>query len=217
MKSRIAWLVVALAFSVVPSALAQLRAGTVEINPFAGYLFGGEIAHLHNDFDDFDDFDHNHVDVDDDWNYGGRIGYNFTSLFQMEAEYARTETNFRLRLRNVPDQNLGDLRIEYFLGYATFNFGHSRVVPFFTIGAGGANLAPTLPGTPAESEVRFTTAAGGGVKVFVCPWFGFRFDGRFYSTWLGDDSRVYCDSDGFCHTRDWLPNFTATGGFIFAF
>ena len=213
MKSRVTLLVFAFALACVP-AFAQLRAGTVEINPFAGYLFGGELTHFH---DEFDDFDHNEIDIADDWNYGGRIGYNFTSLFQLEAEYSRTETNFVLRSHNFEDQEFGDLRLEYFLGYATFNFGHSRVVPFFTIGAGGANLAPTLPGTRAESEVRFTTAAGGGVKVFVCPWFGFRFDGRFYSTFLGDDSRVYCDSDGFCHTRDWLPNFTATGGFIFAF
>ena len=213
MKSRVAFLVLALALACAPAAVAQLRAGTVEINPFAGYLFGGEISHFHDDFDDF----HTQVDVADDWAYGGRIGYNFSSLFQMEAEYSRTETNFVLRSRNFEDQEFGDLRIEYFLGYATFNFGHGRVVPFFTIGAGGANLAPNLPGTPSESEVRFTTAAGGGIKVFVCPWFGFRFDGRFYSTWLGNDSRVYCDSEGFCHSRDWLPNVTATGGFIFAF
>lgn len=213
MKSRVAFLVLALALACAPAALAQLRAGTVEINPFAGYLFGGEI---HNDFDDFDDFDDDRIDIADDWNYGGRIGYNFSSLFQLEAEYARTETHFLFRSRNFEDEEFGDLRIEYFLGYATFNFGRGRVVPFFTIGAGGANLTPNLPGTLAESEVRFTTAAGGGVKVFVCPWFGFRFDGRFYTTWLGDESRVYCEDD-FCHTRDWLPNFTATGGFILAF
>ena len=212
MKSRVALLAFAFALACVPTAFAQLRAGTVEINPFAGYLFGGELSH----FNDFDDFE-NRIDIADEWNYGGRIGYNFSSLFQLEAEYARTETHFHLNVRNGPDQDFGDLRIEYFLGYATFNFGHGRVVPFFTIGAGGANLAPTLPGTLAESEVRFTTAAGGGVKVFVCPWFGFRFDGRFYSTWLSDDSRVYCNSNGFCSTQEWIPNFTATGGFIFAF
>jgi Outer membrane protein beta-barrel domain len=214
MKSRIAFLVPASVLVFAAAASAQLRSGTLEINPFGGWLFGGEIAHTHNDFDDFD---HTHIDVGDDAAYGGRIGYNFTSLFQLEAEYSRTETNFVLRPRNAPDVNLGDLTVEYFMSYATFNFGHRRVVPFFTIGAGAARLDPRLPGTLAESDVRFTSAVGGGVKVFVCPWFGFRFDGKFYSTWLSDDSRVFCDSNGFCDTRNYLPNVTATGGFVFAF
>jgi hypothetical protein len=215
MKSRIALLIPALALVFAATATAQLRSGTTEINPFGGWLFGGEIAHVHAFDNDFDH--HTHVDVSDDAAYGGRIGYNFTSLFQLEGEYQHTDTNFVLRLDNAPDQNLGDLKIDYFMSYATFNFGHSRVVPFFTIGAGAANLVPNVPGTFSDSEVRFTTAAGGGVKVFLNPHFGFRFDGRFYETWLGDHSHLLCDTDGFCNTRDWLPNFATTGGFVIAF
>src|SRR5262245_58110281 len=50
MKSRIAHLVPALALAFAAhasTASAQLRAGTTEINPFGGWLFGGEIAHAH--------------------------------------------------------------------------------------------------------------------------------------------------------------------------
>lgn len=213
MKSRVVLLVPALALAWAATASAQLRSGTVEINPFAGYLFGGEISH----FNDGNFDHHDHVDVDDDVSYGGRIGFNFTSLLEIEGEYSRTDTNFVLRSHNFEDQNLGDLRIDYFLGYATFNFGHGRVVPFFTIGAGGANLVPNLLGAVSDSEVRFTTAAGGGVKVFLNPHFGLRFDGRVYSTWLGDHSHVYCDSDGSCHSQSWLTNVTTTGGFLIAF
>ena len=212
MKSRVALLFLAAALAGAATAKAQLRSGTVEINPFAGWLFGGEFSHSHGF-----DFDHTHVDVDDDVTYGGRIGYNFTSLFQIEGEYSRTETHFVLRQRHFDDVRLGDLRMEYFLGYLTFNFGHGRVVPFFTIGAGGANLVPEVLGTSSESDIRFTAAAGGGVKVFLNPHFGLRFDGRAYSTWLGDNSRVLCDTEGLCRSRDWLYNATATGGFILAF
>lgn len=215
MKSRVVLLVLAAALAGVATATAQLRAGTVEINPFGGYLFGGNLANPVVQFDQFDQ--HFHVDVDDDFTYGGRIGYNLTSLFQIEAEYSRTESNFILRQRHFEDLNLGDLRIDYFLGYVTFNFGHRRVVPFFTIGAGGANLVPNLIDTVSDAEVRFTAAAGGGVKVFVNPHFGFRFDGRAYSTFLGDHSRVYCDQAHNCRSEDWLTNATATGGFIVAF
>jgi hypothetical protein len=215
MKSRIALLVPALALAFAATASAQLRQGTTEINVFGGWLFGGEIAHAHDVINS--DFDHNHVDVGDDAAYGGRVGYNFTSLFELEGEYSRTETNFILRPHNLPDQNLGDLTIEYFMTYCTFNFGHHRVVPFFTIGAGAAHLNPHLPGTLAQSDVRFTSAIGSGVKIFFCPWFAMRFDARFYSTFLGDNSRVFCDTNNFCDTKNWVGNVTTTGGFVFAF
>lgn len=216
MQSRVVLLTLALAVSGAATASAQLRSGTVEINPFAGYLFGGEFSRSH-DNNNFDNFDRTHVDVDDDATYGGRIGYNFTSRFELEAEYSRTETRFVQRQRHLDDQNLGDLRIEYFIGYLTYNFGHGRLVPFVTIGAGGANLNPNVPGTVSDSDTRFTTAAGGGVKYFVNPHFGFRFDGRAYSTWLGDHSHVLCDTGGSCRSRGWVTNATATGGLIVAF
>lgn len=215
MKSRIALLLPASLLVFAATASAQLRQGTVEINGFGGWLFGGEIAHAHDIVNN--DFDHNHVDVGDDVAYGGRIGYNITSLIEVESEYSRTPTNFVLRPHNLPDQNLGDLTVEYFMAYCTFNFGHRRVVPFFTVGAGAARLDPHLPGTFAESDVRFTSAVGGGVKIFFAPWFAMRFDGRFYSTWLGDNSRVFCDTNNFCDTRNWMGNVTTTGGFLFAF
>ena len=89
-----------------------------------------------------------------------------------------------------PTRRSAICKVEYFMSYATFNFGHSRFVPFFTIGAGAANLVPNVAGTLSDSEIRFTTAAGGGVKFFVCPWFAFRFDGKLYATYLGDHSHV---------------------------
>ena len=78
MKSRIALLIPASFLVFAATASAQLRQGTVEINGFGGWLFGGEIAHTHG-FNN--DFDHNHIDVGDDAAYGGRVGYNITGLF----------------------------------------------------------------------------------------------------------------------------------------
>jgi opacity protein-like surface antigen len=212
MKTRILFLVLFSALAGCATAAAQLRAGTVEINPFAGYLFGGSIGRTADQ-----DFRSSHVDVDDDVTYGGRIGYNLTSLLQFEAQYSRTDTHFVSHERNFDDVRLGDLRIDYFMAYATFNFGHRRIVPYFTIGAGGANLVPNVADTRSTSEVRFTSSVGGGLKVFVNPHFGFRFDGRGYSTWLGDDSHVFCNTSGSCTNQNWLTNAEATGGFIIAF
>ena len=217
MKSRVVLLVLAAALAGTATATAQLRSGTVEINPFAGYLFGGTFSRDRDFHTTEHTFDHNRIDVEDDVTYGGRVGYNLTSLFQFEAQYSRTETHFVSRERDVEDHRLGDLHIDYFLAYATFNFGHRRVVPYFTIGAGGANLVPNVRDTLSTSEVRFTSSAGGGVKIFVTPHFGFRLDGRAYSTWLGDHSHVFCDASGFCPNQNWLTNAEGTGGFILAF
>jgi hypothetical protein len=186
----------------------------VELNPFAGYLFGGRIVSGSTVIFPED------VNVDDHLTYGGRLGLNLTSLFEIEFHYSRIETSFVTPNDGIfgpGRQTLGDLTLQYFLGYLTFNFGHGRVVPYFTMGAGAANLNPNVPDTQTSSETRFTASAGGGVKFFFTPHFGLRFDGRAYTTSLGDRSHVFCNSDGFCTSQSWLTNWDANGGFIIAF
>src|SRR4051812_26028120 len=213
MKLRGSLLVLAL-FATAASASAQYRGGTVEINPFAGYLFGGNLGHFH-DFNS-DDFDHTHLDVEDHVTYGGRVGYNFTNLWEAELEYAQSDTHLELDSHhdNVPDQRFGDLRFQYFMAYMTLNFGHGRFVPYFTLGSGAANLRQEFPGSFSNSEVRYTAGVGGGVKIFVTPHFAFRLDGRSYSTYLSDHS--VCGPD-FCSNATWVSNFVANGGFVVAF
>jgi opacity protein-like surface antigen len=102
------------------------------------------------------------------------------------------------------------------MGYATFNFGRGRAVPYFTIGAGAANLKPTIPDLQTVSDTRFTAGIGGGLKYFFTPHFGLRIDGRLYSTYLGD-STVICGPYYTCTESNWLSNGTANGGLIIAF
>ena len=216
MKFRV-FLVLVFAAGISTAALAQVRQGTVEISPFAGYLFGGEFSRGSNDLFDF------RVEADDDVTYGIRLGFNLTDNFEMEFQASRTESAFVSDddvLFGGNGNSFGDLTIDYFLGYATFNFGHGHAVPYFTIGAGVANLDPDVPGTSAQSDTRFTGSLGAGVKVFVNPHFGFRFDGRGYATSLGDNNNDFgCDDEFFddCNNNDWLTNGEISGGLIFAF
>jgi hypothetical protein len=215
MKTRVPLLALAILLTIAASASAQYRGGTVELNPFAGYLFGGRFG----DFDFDDDFDHGdrpHLEVDDDAVYGGRVGYNFTNLWQMELEYAQSDTSLDLDLRNAPDERLVDLRFQYFMGYLTLNFGQGRFVPYFTIGSGAADLRARASDASTSTDVRYTSAIGGGVKIFFIPHFGLRFDGRVYSTYLGD-STVVCGPGVLCSTSNWVTNVVANGGLLFAF
>lgn len=214
MKMRI--LVIALASIVAgaASATAQLRRDTVEINPFAGYLFGGQFGRS---FDD--DFDrHSRLEVEDEAVYGGRLGFNITSLFEIELEYAQSDTALEFETRGdfAPNERIGDLRFQYLMGYATLNFGRGRAVPYFTIGSGAANIKPRIAGVPTDSDTRYTAGIGGGLKYFFNPHFALRFDGRVYSSYLGD-SRVICGPYNACTQSSWVTNGVANGGIILAF
>jgi outer membrane beta-barrel protein len=211
-----------LAAAASAAATAQVREGTVEISPFAGYLFGGEFARGSTSVFDFE------VQADDDATFGVRLGYNLTDSFEMEFQASRTETAFVTKDNELFDPNeqaFGDLTIDYFMGYGTFNFGRRRAVPYITIGAGVARLDPNVPGTNARKDTRFTASLGIGVKAFVNPHFGFRFDGRGYATSLGDrnnEDDFFCDNDGFfrdCDSNrtDWLTNGEISAGLVFAF
>jgi opacity protein-like surface antigen len=163
--------------------------------------------------------------VNDHATYGGRLGWNITSKVEIEAQVSRTETAFVMpgshELFGTDGKRLGDLRIDYLLGYGTFNFGHGRAVPYVTLGMGAARLeadicrgAPTPCVNPGR-DTRFTASAGVGLKTFLAPHVGLRFDGRYYGTFLRDSNRDRCDR---CDNRtDWLSNGDVTGGLIFAF
>jgi len=202
------------------AASAQVREGTFEISPFAGYLFGGEFARGSTSLFGFE------VEADDDATFGLRLGYNLTDNFEMEFQASRTETEFVTdddELFDPDEQEFGDLTIDYFMGYGTFNFGRRRAVPYITVGAGVARLDPDVPGTGARKDTRFTASVGIGVKAFVNPHFGFRFDGRGYATSLGDrddDDNFFCDDDFFddCDSdrTEWLTNGEISAGLVFA-
>ena len=217
-KPRTAFLSLALLLGLVPVCSAQLRGGTVEINPFGGYLFGGTFPAGSTALFS------SKVDVDDHPTYGGRIGWNITGKFEAEAQFSRTETHFVSHGGNdvvfgPAGTKLGDLTIDYALGYMTFNFGRSRIVPYATFGMGAARLEPDVckvrpsPCVNPSDDWRYTVSAGAGLKTFVNRHFGFRFDGRYYGTLLRSDNRDRC-----CRDRtDWLSNGDINGGLIFAF
>jgi outer membrane beta-barrel protein len=212
-----------LAAAVSGAATAQVREGTVEISPFAGYLFGGEFASGSTSLFGFE------VEADDDATFGVRLGYNLTDSFEMEFQASRTETEFVTEddeLFDPNEESFGDLTIDYFMGYGTFNFGRRRAVPYITVGAGVARLDPDVPFRNARKDTRFTASLGIGVKAFVNPHFGFRFDGRGYATSLGDrnddDDDFFCDDGDFFDDCDsdrteWLTNGEISAGLVFAF
>ncbi|MGH9443021.1 MAG: outer membrane beta-barrel protein [Thermoanaerobaculia bacterium] len=194
-------------------AEAQIRANTVEISPFFGRFFGGQFARGSNSL--FDET----VDVDDANTYGLRVGYNATEMFEFEVQGSRTDTHFISHesgdVFGSGGNRLGDLRVDYLLGYGTFNFGHRRVLPYATIGAGVGRLQPSDTEAPSHDSTRFTASLGAGLKFFATPHFGFRVDGRGYSSVLNREDT--CGHQDRCNDRHYLTNGEVSGGLILSF
>jgi Outer membrane protein beta-barrel domain len=195
------------------TAEAQIRANTVEISPFFGRFFGGDFARGSNSL--FNE----RVDVDDANTYGVRVGYNATEMFEFEVQGSRTDTHFVSHdsgdIFGSGGERLGDLRVDYLLGYGTFNFGHRRVIPYVTIGAGVGRLQPSDTAAASHDSTRFTGSLGVGLKFFANPHFGFRVDGRGYSTYLNREDT--CGHFDRCDGRHYLTNGEVSGGLIFSF
>ena len=205
-------LAVVLALAVPVSAFAQVRANTIEISPFYGRLFGGEFARGSNSI--FNE----KVDADDANTWGARLGWNLSEKAEIEVQGSRTDTHFVSHesgdVFGSGGERLGDLRIDYLLGYGTFNFGHRRAVPYVSIGAGVGRLRPSDTGVPSHESTRFTASLAVGLKVFATPNFGFRFDARGYSTYLNSDDTCNRRS---CDDSHYLSNGELSGGLLFAF
>jgi len=215
MKIRVSLIAAAIAVLGAASAGAQIREGTWELNGFAGYLVGGHFG----DVPGFATYpDGYRLDIEDDVNYGGRLGYNFNNTFEVEFEYARTPSNLQIDpfRSNLPTINFAPLTIQYFMGYMTFNFGRGRNVGYFTVGGGAGEFSADYSDIGSRSKTYGTFAIGGGYKYFFNPHFALRLDARFYESPVGSRT-FYCGNGFFCRGTVWVSNFVPNGGLIIAF
>jgi hypothetical protein len=198
------------AIALAAPAQAQRLRPNVEISPFAGYRWGGELEASDNALFDRD------VDVDESAVAGLRVEIAITDNFGVEVQASRQPTEFTTGGDDLfgDDRGLVDVNIDTLQVGLVFQGGSGQVRPYGVIALGGTRLDPDVAGV--SSEERLSGSAGGGVKVFVNRTLGFRFEARGYWTDTEDDE------DDFEDRWDWqadgdLYQGEATAGVILAF
>jgi hypothetical protein len=136
--------------------------------------------------------------------------------FQIEGMFSHQETLVDSALEPIDKPARFRVSVDHWQGGGLQEFDGARVRPFLT-----GTLGLTRYASETDSEIRFTLAAGGGVKLFPVSRLGIRLDGRAFATFLdaGGTTSV-CAGPGPCrlvfHVNiAWQAEFTA--GLVFRF
>lgn len=164
----------ALALHAVPAA-AQVQANTKEVHGYAGELFGDDLTDTA--------ISGQTPELDDDFTYGVRYGYNVTDVWGLELSVGHSP-NSATKLAGA-DAHL-DLTTLDLDAVRHFNFGN-RFVPYLTAGVGyaTANLDDPIRGTvngqsvTIDDDSGFTLNAGVGAKYFATDRMMIRLEARY--------------------------------------
>lgn len=183
--SRISRLSAALTLAFCLAGTRPVRAQGIEVTPFGGYRFGGDFFEL---------VTRQPVDLDGAPALGLVVNYPLSDGFQIEGVYSHEHA--LVPSLPLPAAPLWRVSVDHYLGGALQEFPTSRSVrPFLT-----GTLGLTHYGGETTSELRFTTAAGGGVKLFPSRHVGLRLESRVFATWVdAEGTLIACGpSQGVC-------------------
>lgn len=189
-RSRLAGFAGLVAALVGFSAPAQAQSHKLEITPFVGYMFGGEVA-----------IRNGNLRLSDDMNYGIVLDFVLNRSAELEASYTRQDTRldfdeFRVGRRPIYDVSVN---VWQFGGQYRFN-PQEKVRPFFSGTLGfthygvGQKLDDDAPNL--TSDTFFSVVFGGGVKIFPSERVGVRLAGHLYSTILSSGGGFWCGTGG---------------------
>lgn len=166
MKSmyRAVLMVAAFVFLLPLSARSEIKAGSVEVGPFAGYNF----------FQNSQNLENRPI-------FGLRLGYNFTKHWGIEGvgEYVRTSVNDRSRT-NITEGQFGRPMdgvdfTPYHLDVVYHFIPEGKFNPFVVVGIGGAHYKPVIS---TRDMAAFNV--GVGVKYSLTDNIALRFDVKDY-------------------------------------
>lgn len=165
--------------ALVLAAAVRTEAQQIEITPFVGYQFGGELEEAGDEPIT--------RDLDQNPTWGLLLDFSVTDLEQVEIYYSRQDTD----LNRGTDPPVG-VTVDHFQIGAIHQYAPNRPVnPYIGISLGASKFV-----VGGDSDTRFSGSLSGGVKMVVSDHLGFRFDGRIFGISTGSDP-ITC-SEGYC-------------------
>jgi hypothetical protein len=171
----------ALIFLVVAGMTAVATAGTVELSPFYGWRFGGDMV---------DYYYGDRYNLDDASAYGLAIDIELDPYDETWIEVRWSHQQTELNTTN-PDVGRLDLGIDYFHigGLKAFGDHGDNFVPY---GVGTLGATHFNPDAGFGSDTRFSFGLGGGVKLMFAKRVGVRLEGRVLGTYFPSSAAVIC-------------------------
>jgi hypothetical protein len=174
-------------------------AQTVQVAPFGGYRFGGDL---------YEEITGTELDIDGAPSVGGVLDVFVGRGLSVTFVYSHQEADIDVPLASGGWERVS-LAVDHWQAGGTQEAGTGAVRPFYT-----GTLGLTRFGGAGDSEIRFSLAGGGGVKFMPSSHLGARLDGRVYAVFVdGDASTGFC-TPGVCFigldvSVIWQAEFTA--------
>lgn len=200
---------------------AQGKDPRVEIRPFAGFRFGGNVNDMGYGSGSLGEELIADLNVKPGSQFGvmlnvplGLLGaYDPDNNWQLEATFALQPSTLRIDARSdidIPALNpnfkrdgdqieLFDMDVTYIHLGALHQWTSSSWIPYLNFGLGGTIFKPD---GDLDSKTRFSMSFGGGIKKFFNGRFGIRSQLRGFWTFLGSNDELYCDRFGCWTYRD---------------
>ena len=157
-----------------------VSAQRVEITPFGGFQFGGDLRIQSGD-----------LDVSSGLNYGFTIDVSFTPGGKIEFLYTRQETDLELEDGTTGAvSTLFDMAVEFIHVGVVYEWNLEKVKPFVVLTGGMTRMAPK--GVDRESEQWASGMFGGGVKTFISEQVGVKAQGRLAFSLVRAGDELFC-------------------------
>ncbi len=188
------------------TGVAAVSAQGVEVTPFAGYRFGGDFFEL---------LTHQRLDLDGAPAFGVAVDVPTPKDVQFEALFTRQRATVSVPMLPFGPPVRWRMTVDHYQAGGLREMDSGNIRPFLT-----GTLGLTRYATTGDSEVRFSLAAGGGVKLFPSQHIGLRLSGQTFVTFADANAQVFACSPGLCFVGFdadvvWQLEFTA--GLIFRF
>jgi hypothetical protein len=184
----------------------SVGAQTIEVSPFGGYRFGGDL---------FERVTGQPVDLDGAPVVGGVVNVAMYDGLWFEGLFTHQRASITIPGGAFVPPARWTITVDHYMAGGLQEFGYGRARPFLT-----GMLGLTHYAAEGDNEIRFVASAGGGVKLYPIRHLGVRLDGRVFATFADIDGRAVACTPGFCLVAFetdiiWQAEFTA--GLVVAF